>query len=122
MASAKGAVKELQEKCGLPAKECRAALKEHGGDVDAALGALIDAGKVKSDQLNPDTVSAELFARAARREKVSFFEQMMDPGNGLLGMFGKTMKQAKAPTKVQKQAAEAISQFMAEEFGTISAE
>jgi len=77
MASAKDAVKELQEKCGLPAKECRAALKEHGDDADAALAALIDAGKVKAEQLDPESVSAELFARAARQEKVSFFEQMV---------------------------------------------
>src|SRR4051794_4644144 len=83
----KDAVRELQDKCGLTARECQAALKEHG-DVDAALAALIDAGRVKADHLDPESVSAELFARAARREKVSFFEQMMDPSQGLLGMMG----------------------------------
>jgi hypothetical protein len=122
MADAKSAVKELQDKCGLPAKECQAALRAHGGAVDAALGALIDAGKVKADCLDPETVSAELFERAARRDKVSFFEQMMDPSQGLLGMIGKTMKQAKAPTKHQKEAAEAIAQFTKDMFGGKTAE
>jgi hypothetical protein len=51
------------------------ALAEHGGDVDVALGALIDAGRVKADALNPRTVPAELFERAAWREKLEFYRK-----------------------------------------------
>lgn len=70
------AVDELHKKCGLSVKDCRAALAEHGGDVDATLAALIDTGRVTTDQLNPDTVSDELFERAARKEKLKTYEQM----------------------------------------------
>src|SRR5205823_5455339 len=64
------AVEELRDKCGLSAKDCRAALVEHAGAVAGALAALIDAGKVGTDALNPETVSDELFERAARRQKL----------------------------------------------------
>jgi hypothetical protein len=98
-------VKALAAKCGLSAKECRAALSESGGDIDAALAALIDAGKVKSDQLNPDAVSEELFARVARREKVAMYESMMDPAKGLGGMFANVMK-------LSRQSAKADTSFL----------
>jgi hypothetical protein len=89
MPVSKESLAELQSKSGLPLKDCRAALVDHNNDVDAALAALIDAGKVRSDQLDPDTVSDELFERAARREKLEMYQKFMAPGAGLLGMMGK---------------------------------
>src|SRR5438874_7588331 len=83
------AVKELREKCGLPAKACRAALAAHGGDVNAALAALIDSGKVRSAQLNPDQVSDELFARAQKR--------------GFAGMIENLAKRIGAKSEVKKR-------------------
>jgi hypothetical protein len=68
-------VAELHNKCWLPAGECRVAVGEHGGDLDAALAALIDAGRVKSDALNPDTVPLDLFERAARRQKLEMYRK-----------------------------------------------
>ncbi len=89
MAVSKQSVAELHEKCGLPAKDCRAALTAHDGNVDAALAALIDQGRVKPNDLNPDTVSDELFDRAARVQKLELYRQFTQPGAGLLGMLGK---------------------------------
>jgi hypothetical protein len=68
-------VAELCDRCGLSAEECEAALTEHVGDVDEALRALIDAGRVKSDALNPNTVSLALFERAAWREKLECYRK-----------------------------------------------
>lgn len=65
MAIPKKSVEELHAQCGLPAKDCRAALTKHEGNVDAALAALIDEGRVNPNDLNPDTVSDDLFDRAA---------------------------------------------------------
>ena len=53
--------------CGLKPAACSAALRANGGDVELALAALIDAGKVKPDDLDPDLVSDELFGRARHR-------------------------------------------------------
>jgi hypothetical protein len=81
---------DLQSKCGLPPADCRAALTQHAGDVDAALASLIDAGKVQPDQLNPDTVSDELFDRAAKLQKLNFYRSMTDPA-GPTSIFGKLL-------------------------------
>jgi len=90
---AKQSVDELHGKCGLPPKDCRAALTKSDGNVDVALAALIDAGRVKPDDLNPDTVSDELFERAARRQKLAFYEQFTNSGGGgLVGMLAKRGK------------------------------
>jgi len=89
MAIPKKSVEELHAKCGLPAKDCRAALTKHEGNVDAALAALIDEGRIKPNDLNPDTVSDELFDRAARVQKLALYRQFTQPGAGLLGMLGK---------------------------------
>jgi len=43
MAVSKQLVDELHDKFGLPAKECRAALTAHNGDIAAALAALASA-------------------------------------------------------------------------------
>ena len=64
-------MRELHHKCGLPPEDCRAALEGRGGHMDAALARLIDKGKVTVDQLDPDTVSDELFARA---QKMAYIE------------------------------------------------
>jgi hypothetical protein len=92
MAIAKKLVDELHDKCGLAAKDCRAALERSDGDVDAALAALIDDGRVKSNDLNPESVADEFYERAARREKLQFYRQFTQPGAGLLGMLGKSGK------------------------------
>jgi hypothetical protein len=65
--------------CGLGAARCRKALEENGGDVEKALAALIDAGEVKSADLDPDTVSDALFGRASQREREGFFTEMLKP-------------------------------------------
>src|SRR5258706_6561926 len=82
-------IDELHDKCSLSAKDCRAALTAHDGNVDAALAALIDEGRVKPNDLNPDTVSDELFDRAAKVQKLALYRQFTQPGAGLLGMLGK---------------------------------
>jgi len=93
MAVAKQAVDELHAKSGLPPKDCRAALTHSNGDVDAALANLIDAGRVKPNDLDPDTVSDELFERAARQQKLAFYQQFTNSGGGgLLGMLAKRGK------------------------------
>lgn len=74
------AVAELHNKCGLPEKDCRAALKQHGSNVDQTLAALIDAGRLHTSQLNPDTVSDELFERAARRQKLESLRKALGDG------------------------------------------
>ncbi len=63
--------------CGLAKEQCETALQENGADVEKALAALIDAGRIKTDALKPDTVPLELWERAAYREKVHAAEQMM---------------------------------------------
>src|SRR5215217_1054369 len=63
----------LNNRCGLPHEKCRAALEQHRGDVDAALAALIDNGRVKEEDLNPDTVADEFFARAVRHVKLQLY-------------------------------------------------
>lgn len=77
MADFTSTVDQLQDMCGLPKDQCEAALKESGGDVEKALAALIDAGKIKTESLDPDTVSLDLWERAAYREKVQAVETMM---------------------------------------------
>lgn len=61
-------IEELRAACGLGALKCRKALERNGADVGRALGALIDSGEVEVDDLNPDTVSDELFGRASQRQ------------------------------------------------------
>jgi hypothetical protein len=82
-------IEQLRNKCNLPPKTCRAALTQSKGDVDTALASLIDAGKVKPTDLNPDTVSDELFERAARLEKLKFYQQFTNPKAGLFGALAK---------------------------------
>jgi hypothetical protein len=120
-AESDGSVAELRDKCGLSEKECRAALAEHGGDVDAALGALIDAGRVKSDELNPDTVSDELFERAARREKLAMYEQFLKRGQGFLGLMSK-LHPSEDPGGVLKAMADQGAQLHATLYGNKTAE
>jgi hypothetical protein len=86
------AVAELQSKCGLKPAACRKALKAHDNDVDAALGALIDAGEVTPDSLDPETVSDELFERAARKQKLEMYAKIASPGAGLFGQLGSLAK------------------------------
>lgn len=62
------AARELRRRCGLPPKACRAAVRKHRGDADAALAALVDAGKVLEDDLNAELVGDELFVRARTRK------------------------------------------------------
>jgi hypothetical protein len=76
MSDSPSAVDQLHKMCGLATDQCEAALSENGGDVDRALAALIDAGKIKTESLDPDTVSLDLWERAAYRDKVQAFEQM----------------------------------------------
>ena len=57
-------IDELGRKCGLPHAVCRAALNRAKGDVDAALAALIDAGKVRIEGLDPETVADQFYGRA----------------------------------------------------------
>ncbi|MDB5292235.1 MAG: hypothetical protein JWL69_3476 [Phycisphaerales bacterium] len=116
------AVAELHDKCGLPVKECRAALTEHGGDVDAALAALIDAGRVNSDQLNPDTVSDELFDRAARRQKLEMYRKLLEPGGGLMGMIGRLASSDGADGGTFKALADTAGQLRAQLYGNKTAE
>jgi hypothetical protein len=120
-ASDNAAAAELRAKCGLPLKDCRAALKAHADDVDAALAALIDAGRVTTDQLDPDTVSDELFERAARRQKVAMYEQLLKPGAGLLGMLG-NLGSSDDPDPVMKGLAAQAEQMRASVFGNMTAE
>src|SRR4051794_19607496 len=86
MSVPKQAVAELREKCGLSAKECQSSLAEHGGHVDAALAALIDAGRVSTNNLTLETASDELFERAARRQKLETYRKFVKPGFGLTGL------------------------------------
>jgi hypothetical protein len=57
-------VDDLRRKCGLPLPVCRAALTHAKGNVDAALAALIDAGRVRIEHLDPETVDEGFFGRA----------------------------------------------------------
>jgi hypothetical protein len=116
MAGGKDGVSELRGMCGLPVKGCGAALKKHGGDVEAALAGLIDEGKVTSEQLNPDKVSEELFGRAARREQVEMYRRMLDPEQGLAMMFGKAMTKGTA-LKGRKKLVNFFAGMLAEDFG-----
>jgi hypothetical protein len=120
MPIAKDLVDELCDKCGLPAKDCRAALTASGGDVDAALAALIDAGRVKPDDLNPESVSDELFERAARRQKLAFYEQFAKPGGGLLGMLAKMGNDKK--DNAAGGLADTLAQLQSSVFGNKTAE
>ncbi len=71
--ASKGAVTEahvaqLRAMCSLRVSECRKALQTNGANAEKALAALIDSGEVDPDDLNPDTVSDELFGRASQRQ------------------------------------------------------
>jgi hypothetical protein len=90
MSASDQAINELHGKCGVAVERCREFLTTTGGDVDEALAKLIDEGWAKADMLNPDTVSDELYERAAYRDKVRTFEQMMlRPRGGLAGLMAK---------------------------------
>ena len=95
------AVAELHKKSGLPEKVCRAALKPHGVNVDQALVALIDAGRVHTSQLNPETVSDELFERAARRQKLENYRTMLGGADKLPN--GKTIEQLMAEDDARRK-------------------
>jgi hypothetical protein len=71
-------VSELQTKCGLPPKACRAALQKSRGDIDRALAALIDAGKVTADDLDPATVSDELFGRTESQKAIGYYQHLFN--------------------------------------------
>src|SRR5689334_9327153 len=86
------AVDELHDKCGLPLDECRAALEQHGGEVDATLGAMIDAGRVTPNMLNPDSVSDALFERAANKKKKELYEKLASGD-----IFGELLGKMKPP-------------------------
>src|SRR5689334_19399073 len=109
-------VEKLRDMCGLSAEECEAALKAHGDEVEAALAGLIDEGKVTSQELNPDTVSDELFARAARRQELETYRRFLDPKQGLGGMFGNMLKGV-MPEEDEKRISSAFKGLMAERFG-----
>jgi hypothetical protein len=76
------AIAELSDKCGRSAAECRAFLAQHGADVEATLAALIDSGRIKTDDLNPETVSDALFDRAALRDKIELYRGIIAKGQG----------------------------------------
>lgn len=107
-------ISDLHTKCGLPRKDCRAALEAHAGDVDAALASLIDAGRVQPDDLDPDTVSDALFERAAQAQKLNFYRSMTDPKAGLGGIFGKLLADAGADDQT-RQLTSAFQQLLAAE-------
>jgi hypothetical protein len=67
----------MREKTGLPLNSCRAALKKHKGNVDAAIAALIDSGLLTQKDLNTDLVSDALFARASKQQMAGMFETMV---------------------------------------------
>lgn len=90
MAVSKQVIAELSAKCGVNAKASKAALEANDSDIDAAIAALIDAGKVKPDDLDPDTVSDDLFERAAKKQTLDLYKQTMT-GKGLFGLVGKWM-------------------------------
>jgi hypothetical protein len=121
MPVSKQSIDQLHDKCGLPAKDCRAALTESDGDVDAALAALIDQGRVKANDLNPELVSDELYERAARQQKLAFFQQFSSGGGGLLGMLGKLGKSENEGDK-PGGLADVLSQLQAARFGNKTAE
>ena len=120
MAVSKQLVDKLHDKCGLPAKDCRAALTQSNGDVEAALAALIDSGRVKPNDLNPELVSDELFERAARQQKLAFYQQFTGSG-GLLGMLGKLGKSEEKGDRAGGLAG-LLSQLHAARFGNKTAE
>jgi hypothetical protein len=97
------AVRELHNQCDLPMKECRAALEEHGGDVEAALAALIDAGRVETAQLNPDTVSDANFNRAARRQQLESYRKMLSGGGAIGQLLSKLANPADSDDKNSNQ-------------------
>ena len=120
MPVSKAAVSELVELCGLPAKECRPALAEHGGDVQATLAALIDARRVKSADLHPDLVSDELYERAAREGSLDLYRRMTQPETGLPGLLGKMADGLDA--EFQAQIGGLAQLLHAEKFGGKTAE
>jgi hypothetical protein len=65
-AAAAAALRELKNRCTLKPAALKRALAESGGDVDAALLALIDSGAVESHQLNPRVVPDDLYVRAKK--------------------------------------------------------
>jgi hypothetical protein len=88
MSDSPSAVDQLHKMCGLSTDQCEVALNESGGDVDKALAALIDAGKIKTEWLDPDTVALELWERAAYRDKVEMF-RTMSGRSSLAGLMAK---------------------------------
>jgi hypothetical protein len=80
-------VKKLKSMCGLDAEQCRESLQEANGDVGKALARLIDSGQVKYDQLDPDTVSDELFGRAYQRHLDALFTELPEPSGPLASGF-----------------------------------
>ena len=95
-------VTELRKKCGLSVEKCRAALKKHGGDVDAALAGLIEGGQVKSDNLNPETVSDELFERAAHHEQLEMYRSL----GSIFGNLAKKLAGDVLPSELLQQLGE----------------
>jgi len=116
MGISKQLVNDMHDKCGLPDNVCRAALKESAGDIDAAIKALIDSGKVKPLDLNPETVSDELFSYAAREQKLAMYRRYAMPDAGLVGMIGK-LKQSDDPGGVLKGMAGKLAALKAAQIG-----
>jgi hypothetical protein len=80
--------------CGLGVARCRKALEENGADVERALASLIDAGEVKSDDLDPDTVPEALFGRATQRQKQAIFQELTEPSGAFFKRLPKELREA----------------------------
>src|SRR5690348_306646 len=90
MAGSISAIDQLQQMCGLEKGQCAAALQEAGGDIEKALAALIDGGKIKTESLDPESVSLELWERSAHRDKVLFLERtVVQPQAGMVELYRK---------------------------------
>lgn len=107
--------------CGLAKEQCEAALHESGGDVEKALAALIDAGTIKTDALNPDTVPLELWERAAYRDKIAFFRKSMGPRAGLAGLMANLPK-SEDPNGILKGMADKVAEMRKQMIGDKTAE
>jgi hypothetical protein len=80
MGSMAAALRELKQRCTLKPAELKRALADNGGDVDAALLALIDSGAVEMHQLNPRIVPDKLYVRAKRarlKAQIAHEEQLL---------------------------------------------
>ena len=73
MAKAAGDLtRQLRAMCSASLAKCQAALKASKGDVEKALRALIAAGAVTADDLDPELTTKEHYALVSLRKQLTY--------------------------------------------------